>query len=448
MPRKKSTSEKKTKKTSKKKSEPIVQEAPEQNVNPPQTHAPQGTPQYTHMPQMQPPHTSPMPQAAPNQYPNPVYPAHGYPSQHMNQQMPHANQQMPHAGQPIPGHGGHMAYPGATYPQMANPQLQNQMAQMMQMMMGAHSGIPGMDPAAQPFKQQIQLEDEDPGLDADIIRPHQLRSVVKIQEPVSIHEVLDSLCLTENGKYSLGGIPKGCTIALVGPPGKGKTRTAIHALCKMAFSGVKSAFVVAEEGFIDDKNSGRDDLSSRLTKIGMKTLKLSEAQFQKKVAKNIAVIQSQYHKGHSWDSFVSRYRFIVEKEGIKFVIIDSLNTLDPSKTKTADNLSALKTYNHEKGVTCVTIGQIKDTGMPVGGEALIHTADAVFLIEEMSLGSKDIANFWGGAYREKITVIKAIKSVTTPIFPHPIRIDKDKDIGVFTMHEAQPEEYKPLPLEE
>ena len=34
-----------------------------------------------------------------------------------------------------------------------------------------------------------------------------------------------------------------------------------------------------------------------------------------------------------------------------------------------------------------------------------YTADTVFLIEQMSLGSKEIAEFWGGKYRESIEVI-------------------------------------------
>ncbi|WP_372369225.1 ATPase domain-containing protein [Candidatus Uabimicrobium sp. HlEnr_7] len=352
----------------------------------------------------------------------------------------------------MPSHQGMMpnqqgAHMGG-YPNMGAPQMQNQMMQMMQMMMAGNMGIAGADTAAQPFANMDIPEEEDLGLDADIIRPHQLRSVVKTQEPLPLYTVLDYLCLTEDGKFSLGGIPKGCTIAFVGPPGQGKTRTAISALCRIAFSGTRCAFVVAEEGFIDENDSGRDDLCSRLTKIGMKTLALSEAQFQKKVAKNIAVLLSQYHKGSSWDDFVTRYRFIVEKEGIKFVIIDSLNMLDPSKTKTADNLSALKTYNHEKGVTCLTIGQIRDTGMPVGGEALIHTADAVFLLEEMGLTSKEIAALWGGKYRDRIVTIRAIKSVTTPIFPHPIRICRDDERGVLIAHAEQPEIYKPFPTVE
>ena len=121
---------------------------------------------------------------------------------------------------------------------------------------------------------------------------------------------------------------------------------------------------------------------------------------------------------------------MVEKENIRFVVIDSLNMLDPTRNRTADNLSALKTYNHEKGITCLCIGQIRDTGMPVGGEALMHTADVVFIVEEMSLGSKEIADFWGGKYREKIEVVSVVKSVTTPILQYPIRIDRDPETGV------------------
>ncbi len=134
----------------------------------------------------------------------------------------------------------------------------------------------------------------------------------------------------------------------------------------------------------------------------------------------------------------------MERENIKFVVIDSLNMLDPTKNRTADNLSALKTYNHEKGITCICIGQIRDTGMPVGGEALMHTADVVFLIEEMSLGSKEQAELWGGKYRDKIDVISAVKSVTTPIFPYPIRLHRDGATGALLPHGSQPAEYRPL----
>ena len=298
-----------------------------------------------------------------------------------------------------------------------------------------------MDPSAIPFSGGQVVEDEDAGLNEDFIRPALFDDLVKEQEAVTLGSVLDSLCLTEDGSASLGGVPKGCTIAFAGPPGKGKTRSALAGLAQVALSGEKVAFVVAEEGFHDPEGNGRDDLCSRFTKIGMGVTGLKEKDFRKKVLENVFVLESQYHRGHTWDDFVNKYRYLVEQEDIGFVVIDSLNMLDPSRSRTADNLSALKTYNHEKGVTCVCVGQIRDTGAPVGGEALVHTADVVFLIEEMSLGSKEIAELWGGKYRDKIDVIRAVKSVTTPIFQHPVRLGRDEELGVLTVHEAQPEMY-------
>lgn len=330
--------------------------------------------------------------------------------------------------------------PGMGQPQMANPMMQ--MAQMMQMMMSGGGGAaPMMDPSAVPFSAGQVVEDEDAGLNEDFIRPSLLTNLVKEQEAIELGCVLDNLCLSADGGSALGGVPKGCTIAFAGPPGKGKTRSMLAGLAKVAASGEKVALVVAEEGFHDPDGNGRDDLCSRFTKIGMGVTGLAEKAFRKQVLENVFVLESQYHRGQSWDDFVNKYRYLVEQEEIGFVVIDSLNMLDPSRSRTADNLSALKTYNHEQGVTCVCVGQIRDTGAPVGGEALVHTADAVFLIEEMSLGSKEIAELWGGKYRDKIDVVRAVKSVTTPTFPHPVRLGRDAEHGVLEVHEAQPEMY-------
>jgi KaiC/GvpD/RAD55 family RecA-like ATPase len=360
-------------------------------------------------------------------HPPAMMPGMGMPMQQPMMGMP---MQQPMMGMPMqPGMG------------MQNPMMA--MMQMMQMMMGGGMGAPMVDPAAIPFAQQAAV-DGDKGLDADILRPALLTHRIKTQEAVPLGSVLDLLCLTEDGQHALGGVPKGCTIALAGPPGKGKTRSALAGLSRVALAGSRVAFVVAEEGFHDQDGSGRDDLCSRMTKIGMAATGLDEGELEKRVLSNVFVLESQYHKSNTWDDFVGKYRYLVEKERLQFVVIDSLNMLDPTKNRTADNLSALKTYNHERGITCICIGQIRDTGMPVGGEALMHTADVVFLIEEMSLGSKEQAELWGGKYREKIDVISAVKSVTTPIFPYPIRVARDGATGTMRPHDAQPAEYKPL----
>ena len=65
-------------------------------------------------------------------------------------------------------------------------------------------------------------------------------------------------------------------------------------------------------------------------------------------------------------------------------------------------------------------------------------------MEEMGLTSKDMAAKWGGAYRDKISVIRAIKSVTTKTFPHPVRVDQDASTGALITHAGHPAEL-PLP---
>ncbi|HEY4222869.1 MAG TPA: ATPase domain-containing protein [Myxococcota bacterium] len=344
-----------------------------------------------------------------------------------------------------------MMQPGMQQPGMMPQQMMggfNPMAMMMQMMQsqmmqgGFGTGFGGIDPSAMPFAQPVPGQiDGDPGLDAAIIRPATLENRVKSQRALKLGNVLDLLCLSEDAKHALGGVPEGCTMVFVGPPGQGKTRTALASLARVAQTGKKVAFVVAEEGFHDEDGRGRDDLCSRMVKVGMAATGLDEKAFADKVLVNMFVLEAQYHKSVTWDDFIKKYRYLVEKEGIELVVIDSLNMIDPTKKGTADNLSALKTYNHEKGVTCMCIGQIKDTGEPVGGEALQHTADVVFLLEEMGLSSKEIAELWGGKYRDKISVLHIVKSVTTPTLQFPVRVDRKPGTGELVVHDLQPKEY-------
>jgi KaiC/GvpD/RAD55 family RecA-like ATPase len=396
---------------------------PPSGYAPPPGFAPPG---YAPPPGFAPPGYAPQgypaqPYGVPPGYPPPGYPPVGY-----------APQPGPAGAPGMPQQPPMMAPYGQPYG--ANPMMA--LAQLFQSMSG---GMPfGVDPSALPFGVPAPLSDEpDRGLDADIIRPATLTDRVKAQRGVEMGSVLDLLCLTDDGAHALGGVPEGCTIAFAGPPGKGKTRSVLAGLCKVAARGERVCLVVAEEGFHDAHASGRDDLCSRLEKIGREATGLNETDFQSRVLENFFVLEAQYHKGQSWDDFVTKYRYLVEKAQIRFVVIDSLNMLDPSKNRTADNLSALKTYNHAHGITCLCVGQIRDTGAPVGGEALMHTADVVFLIEELTLSSKEMAEHWGGSYRDRIDVIRAVKSVTTPVFPHPIRIDRGVS-GELVAHASQP----------
>ena len=96
-----------------------------------------------------------------------------------------------------------------------------------------------------------------------------------------------------------------------------------------------------------------------MVKIGIQATGLDENKFTKKVLDNVYVLESQYHKGKTWDDFVTKYRHLVEQQEIGFVVIDSLNMLDLSRNRTADKLSALKTYNHEKASRVCASGKFE-----------------------------------------------------------------------------------------
>jgi KaiC/GvpD/RAD55 family RecA-like ATPase len=290
------------------------------------------------------------------------------------------------------------------------------------------------DLAAAPFQGEPP-----PVPDSEFVRPGALPLRAREQQALPTGSVLDRLCLTSDRSRSLGGIPKGCTISLVGPAGKGKTRTALCALARIAASGVRSAWVAAEESFHPAQDTGRDDLGSRMLKVGMAATKKSEADFREQVLSQITVLESQDHRGKTWADFVARYRHLVERLQVRFVVIDSLGMLEPSRTRAAELLAALKTYNQQHGVTCLCTGQLRDSTLnTVEGT---YTADTVFLLEEMSLGSKEMAEQWGGKYREKIDVLRVVKSATTPTFPHLVRVQQEEGTGALQPHPAQPEEF-------
>ncbi len=293
--------------------------------------------------------------------------------------------------------------PSGSTDQMA---LMSQMMQTMQSMMSA-GAMPGQWDSSSPFQQAEETVEAVPH---DIIIPKTLERGIVAQMGLNVHPLYSKLFLSEDNSL-LGGIPQGCTCTLTGPAYSGKTRSALEMIINAVMSGIKTAYVVAEEGFYDDKDSGRNDLFSRFLKIAETVSGLSEKQFRKKYDDLYIVIPNQYHKGKSWEEFIRDYRYAVEELECKFTIIDSINMLDPSKLNTVDNLNALKTYNHEKGVTCVVIGQVKDTGVPQGGEALFHTSEVALHISKKSMTSKAQAEIWGSQYRDSVTVINARSKV-------------------------------------
>ncbi|MFV2016312.1 MAG: hypothetical protein ACC656_12840, partial [Candidatus Heimdallarchaeota archaeon] len=121
-------------------------------------------------------------------------------------------------------------------------------------------------------------------------------------------------------------------------------------------------------------------------------------------------------------------------------IIDSINMLDPSKLNTVDNLNSLKTYNHEKGTTCIVIGQVKDSGIPQGGEGLFHSSEVSIHIYEQTMTSKDLAARWDSNYRDSISLISARSKVCSSI-KYPVRI-YENEVGLIRAMTKQPIEHE------
>ncbi|MHA2175281.1 MAG: RAD55 family ATPase [Candidatus Hodarchaeales archaeon] len=320
--------------------------------------------------------------------------------------------------------------PSGSADQMA---LMTQMMQTMQSMMSA-GAMPGQWESSSPFQPTEEIMEAVPH---DIIIPKTLERGIVTQKGLNVHPLYSKLFLNEDNTL-LDGIPKGCTCTLTGPAYSGKTRSALEMIVHAVMNDIKTAYVVAEEGFFDIKGSGRNDLFSRFLQIAEKISGLSEKKFRKKYDDLYVVIPNQYHKGKSWEEFIRDYRYAVEELECKFTIIDSINMLDPSKLNTVDNLNSLKTYNHEKGITCVVIGQVKDTGQPQGGEALFHTSEVALHISKKSMTSKALAEIWGAKYRDVIPVINA-RSKVCHTLNFPVKISFDEN-GMIRADTTQPSE--------
>jgi len=247
------------------------------------------------------------------------------------------------------------------------------------------------------------------------------------------------------------GLPVGITMVISAPPFTGKTRTSTKIVSTLAANEHRVALVVSEEIYFDEANM-RNDLHSRFCQIGMNELGMNEEEF-KKVLENVYIIPNPYHtalketeeENKNWERFFNVfYKPLVENEGVKFWIVDSLNALDPvNKRRSADNLNALKTYNQEKGVTCVVISQVSSDGEIQGGNPLMHNAEASIHMYLKSIGSKDDAALWNGKYREKIMVARARSKVCRTV-PNEVRIASN-DSGTLDIDPLHPFEEYPVP---
>ncbi len=255
------------------------------------------------------------------------------------------------------------------------------MSQMLRLMQAP----PTAAPLAMVEQQVVRaIRDGDRGLEACFTKPTLVQPSEPVESRLITKTVLDAVFATGTEI----GVPAGRTMVLSGAPGTGKTRTGLAALSSVAAMGTPSLLVTSEEGFRSATATaalGRDDLCSRLVKIAASTTGLTESDLRRHVLDNILVLERLHHRGHSWDDTCNHYRRAVEHHGVQFVVIDSLNMIDPARHRTADQLASLTQYNRQHGVTCLCIGQIRDNGLPAGGERIPHLCDGIALLEPAAI---------------------------------------------------------------
>lgn len=198
---------------------------------------------------------------------------------------------------------------------------------------------------------------------------------------------LDQFFLDTDDK-PLGGIPKVAQIGVVGNPDVGKSLIAQEVALRLASDGNKVIFTTSEDIFQSDND--RFDLQSRMKQMAT-FLGLS----WENIKQNLFVLDVIAHgELREWNTLVSTYRVLVEREKAEFLIVDSLTLLDDYRAGLKFHLGEFVRYNQKKGVTGIFISQkatedaIDQHGL-AGGIALSHLLDVEFEINFKKLSSWD-----------------------------------------------------------
>jgi len=209
------------------------------------------------------------------------------------------------------------------------------------------------------------------------------------QKLLALHSTrtfLDAFFLDKNDK-PMGGIPVAAQIGLVGLPDSGKSLVAQELALKLADAGDKVVLVTAEDAF--QTANDRYDLQSRMMDMAEKFF-LNKVSLKENLFVLDTVSKSQLR---DWQTFIIAYRNLVEKEGCKYLVFDSLTLIEDYRSAIKYRLLELVRYNQLHGVTALFISQraTEDAdkfGM-AGGIGLSHILDIVFALDYQKVWSGD-----------------------------------------------------------
>lgn len=235
-----------------------------------------------------------------------------------------------------------------------------------------------------PMKTEIESEKEK--LSSLILRPDVASEAEKPLVGFPTGTFMDQLFLNPEGK-PLNGIPICGQFTITGLPSAGKSILVEEIAVRVSAWGRKVLFATAED--IWKSATPRFDLQSRV-KHKADILGLD----WKKIIDNLFVLDTvAFPELRDWNAFAKTYRYVVEKEKIELVIIDSITFLESSRGSSKYSVMELARYNQLKGVTGLYFNQrsfeMGDTHEMAGGIGLAYNLDGTIVVDYGRVNSQD-----------------------------------------------------------
>ncbi len=165
-----------------------------------------------------------------------------------------------------------------------------------------------------------------------------------------------------------GGLSPGTNMLLIGPSGAGKTTTAVSALIAALRQGGHAAYFLFDEGL--------PTLLARSAALGM--------DLRPFIGNGQLVLRQIDPAEMSPGEFTHHVRHAVERDGARFVVIDSLNAYMqsmPGEQYLVLQMHELLTYLNQQGViTLMVLGQQGIIGQAAPAVDLSYLADSILLL--------------------------------------------------------------------
>jgi len=243
-------------------------------------------------------------------------------------------------------------------------------------MKGARAPADEWELATKPMKTEIERKEEK--LSSLVLRPDEAPEAKKPLVGLPTGTFVDQLFLTPEGE-TLNGVPICGQFAITGLPGAGKSILVEEVAVRVAAAGKKTLYATAEDTW--KSATPRFDLQSRL-KQKADILELD----WNTIRKNLYVLDTVvYPDLRDWSTFAETYRYVVEKEKIELVILDSVTVLEAYRGALKYRVMELARYNQLHGVTGLYVNQRSaerwDSYDMAGGIGLAHNLDGTIIVD-------------------------------------------------------------------